>query len=183
MGSNLTARESLLHVLRGARRRAVGVVIEVLALSVCRIKVAIGAQALVHAAPEQLIDRLIDRLADDVPAGHLQPAHHAHQRQIRPQGKARAMTLAPHGLDMKRITSQEVAREHVLDHGRDDLGTEGRGIDLAHALDAARRPQLEKDEIAAAVARRRVSDHEYFHVLEFHKLFRPCELAGLIPPR
>src|SRR5579862_3653865 len=62
-------------------------------------------------------------------------------------------------------------REHVLNHGGDDFRAEGRGVDLADALDAAGGPELQEHKVAAAVAGRRIADDEYFYVLEFHGLF------------
>jgi hypothetical protein len=45
---------------------------------------------------------------------------------VGPQREAGAVGLAPDRLDLERIASRETAREHVLDHRRDDRGAEGR---------------------------------------------------------
>ena len=79
-GIELEAGEALLHVFRGALGRALRIVVELLALAVGGIKIGVAAQPLVHLAAQQIVDRLLDRLADDVPARHFQSADHAHER-------------------------------------------------------------------------------------------------------
>jgi len=127
----------------------------------------------VNLAPEQLIDGLVDRLADDVPAGHLQAAHHAHEREIRPQAEAGSMALAPHRLDTERIAAGEAAGEQILDHRGDDLRAEGRRVDLPDAFDPAGGLQLQEHEVPAPVARGRVAHDEYLYMVEFHGSVHP----------
>src|ERR1019366_10511621 len=154
--------KALLHVLRRALRGSVRIVIELIALAVGRVKISVAAQALVHLAAQEVVDRLLDRLPDDAPARHLQTADHAHERQVGAQAEARAIRLAPHRLDTEGIATCEPSREQILDHRGDDLRPEGRGIDLANPLDTAGGPELQEDEVAAAVGGRRITHDEYF---------------------
>src|SRR5260370_23946846 len=117
---------------------------------------------------ENVVDRLLDRLTNDVPARHFQSADDAHQREVRAQGEAGAITFTPQRFDLKRIAPDEASRKQVLDHLADDLRTEGGGIHFADPLDTAGGLQFEEHEIAAAETRRRVAHDEYFDTVEFH---------------
>mgnify|MGYP000393752402 CR=1 FL=1 len=52
--------------------------------------------------------RLAQRLADDVPAGHLQGTQHAHEREVRVLGKAGRINPAPHLFDVVGILAAQV---------------------------------------------------------------------------
>ena len=82
-------------------------------------------------AAEQLVDRLVQLLADDVPAGHLDAAEHGDQRRVRALGVAARVDDPPQPLDLERIGAHDVACAHVLDHARDHLGMERDAVDLA----------------------------------------------------
>src|SRR6201999_4604590 len=142
-----------------------------------RIQVGVGAQPLVHLAAEQVVHRLADRLADDVPAGHLQPAHHAHETQVRTQREPGAVALAPEALDLERVATGEAAGEQILDHARDDLRPERGGVHLAEALYAAARAQLEEYEVATAEGGRWIGNDEYLDAVELHSNFLIQDLA------
>ena len=146
--------EPLLDVPRRAFRGEIDVVVVVLALVVPRVEVGVGPQPLVHQAAHQLVDRLAGRLADDVPAGHLEPAEHAHHGEVGALGEAAGIALAPEPLDMVRVVPLQVALEHVVDDRHHGLGMEGRGIDLAHAFDPAIGLQGDEDPVHAADVRR-----------------------------
>ena len=107
-----------------------------------RIKISVGAQPLVHLAAQQLIDGLVERLAHDVPAGHLEPAEHAHQGDVGPQRITTAVDIAPQGLDPEGIGAEHMMLENILDHRDNDLRCERRRIDLANAFHAAVGDQL-----------------------------------------
>ena len=145
------------------RRIGVGV-----ALAGARVEVGVGAQPLMHAAAEQGMDGFAERLAVDIPQRHLDPGQHPHQRDIRPHRVAAAIHVAPQRLDVERIAALDMLLEHVLDHLHHNGGGEAGGIDLADALDAVVGDQLEEDEIAAAIERRRVADDEGLEALDFH---------------
>jgi hypothetical protein len=142
--------------------------IELIALAVGGVQIAVGSQPLVNLAAQQFVHRLLDCLADDVPARHLQAADHAHQGQVGPQREPRAIAFAPDRFDLEGILGQETPRKHILDHRGNHAGPEGRGVHLAHSLDAAGGLELQKHEIAAAETRRRIAHHEYFHAVQFH---------------
>ena len=81
-GIELAARKTLLDILRRAFGRCVRIVVELIALAVGRVEIGVAAQALVHLAAQEVVDRLFEGLADDVPTRHLQTADHAHERQV-----------------------------------------------------------------------------------------------------
>ncbi len=168
-GVELQRGEALLDVVQGALHRRVDVVVDRRILIGTGIDVGVGAQPLVHAPAEQRVHGLAHRLADDVPAGHLQARQHAHERHVRAQRVAAPVDRVPEPLDVVRVRAVEVHREHVVDHGAHDLGPEGRRVDLAEALDAAGRAQPQEDEVAATEVRRRIADDPDVEVLQHER--------------
>jgi hypothetical protein len=164
----LHGREPARGVLRGARRPELGVDVDVRRVAVLGVEVAVGTKTLVHAAAEQVVDRLPDGLADDVPARHLDATEHADERDIRPCRIAPAVDVAPECLDSEGVRADDVARADVLDHRRHRLRPERRGVDLPHALDAVIGDELQEDEVAAAEVRRRVPDDERLDARDNH---------------
>ena len=71
------------HVLGRSLRRDVGVEVHVRRITGLGVEVGVAAEALVHEPTEQLVDGLLDGLADDVPARHLDPAQDADERDDR----------------------------------------------------------------------------------------------------
>ncbi len=117
---------------------------------------------------EELIDRLVDRFADDVPARHLDAAEDADQRDVGPAGVSLPVDVAPEPLDVERIGADHVACADVLDHSRDDMRPEGCRVDLADPLDPVVGDELEEDEVAAAEVGRRVGDDERLEPGDLH---------------
>ena len=154
-------------------RGQVWVAVDALVLARLRVEIGVAAQALAEPAAEQLVDRLVQRLADDVPAGHLDPAQDPDQRQVRPQAVAAAVDRAPQPLDLEGVGPDHVAFADVLDHARQGVRAEGGGVDLADALDAALRRQLDEDEVAAAEVRRRIADDEGLDLGDLHGALAP----------
>src|SRR5262245_61544352 len=120
------------------------------------------------APAEQFIDGLAGRLALDVPKRDLDAREHTHQRGVGPQGVARAIGLAPQGLEVEWVHAFDVAHEDIFDHGRQRLRPESIAIDFADAADIVVGRQLDEDEIASAPARRRIADDEYLEIPDFH---------------
>ena len=131
-----------------------------------------------HAPAEQVVDRLADRLADDVPAGHLDAAQDADERDVRPHRVAAAVDVAPQRLDPIGVRTDDVARAHVFDHRRHGVGAERRGVDLADTLDAVVGDEFQEDEVAAAEVGRRVPDDERLDRCDLHRLGRPDAEGG-----
>jgi len=121
-----------------------------------------------HLAAQQVIDRLSRGLAGDVPAGHLDAGEDAAERHVRALAVAPAVDAPPQPLDAEGIGADDMALHHIGDHARDEMRSEGRGIDLAHPLDAVIGDELQEDEIAPAEARRRIADDEGPEVLDLH---------------
>ena len=153
---------------RRMRRRIDGAIRIGVRAGLVRIEIGVAAQPLVDLAAEEVVDGLHDRLADDVPQRHLDPAEDAHQRGVGTGGVAAAVDVAPQGLDAERIGVEHVPLEHVADHRHDRLGREARRIDLADALDSAGRPELQKDKIASAESGWRVAHHEGLQIGDLH---------------
>ncbi|MNE44213.1 hypothetical protein D3C80_1384310 [compost metagenome] len=121
-----------------------------------------------HLAAQQLIHRLVRRLADDVPAGHLQAADHPHHGQVRALGETAGIGLAEKALDVVRVLVQQVTLEHVFNDWQHGLGAEGRGVDLANAFDAAGGAQFDEQPVHAADMRWRYGDDMGFKGDDFH---------------
>ena len=102
-----------------------------------RIEVGVGSQPLIHQPAKKRVNRTVERLADDVPAGHFQPADHALDRRVGAVAEAGPVGLPPEMLDPVRRLALEIALEHVLGHPADNLRGKARGIDFADAGDAA----------------------------------------------
>ena len=170
----LERREAQRGVLGGALRGQVGIGVDVGRVAGLRVEVAVGAQPLAHAPAEQLVDRLADRLAGEIPHRHLDAREHAHERGIRAHRIAGRVDVAPGGLDVERLAPDDVAGDDVLDHARHELRRDGRDVDLAEALEAAVALELQEDEVAAAIARGRVADDERADARDLHGAAGRC---------
>ena len=71
-------------------------------------------------------------------------------------------------LDPVRVGAVKLAPVHILAHPGDGLRPEGRRLALPNAGDAVIRGQLHEDEIASALARRRIADNEDLATCKFH---------------
>ena len=125
----IAARQILLRPLGGQVR----VMVDVGPIAGPRIDVGVGAQALVHLAAQELVDRLARRLADDVPAGHLQRAEHAHKGQVGMLGEAAGIDAPPHRFDVMRVMTDRIPSEHILDHLGDQMRRERDAVGFADA--------------------------------------------------
>ena len=176
-GVELDGGETLAHVLRGPLGRAFRIGVKVVALVRRGVEVGVGTKSLPHPPSEQCVYGLADFLAEDVPAGHLQPAQHRSQRDVGPQRVATAVH-APHEiLDPARVTPGQVALRSVLDHFLDDVGAEGGAVDFAEALDSRIGHEFHEEKVAPAKAGRRVPDHEGLDVADLH-LLSPSSLSS-----
>ncbi len=165
--------ESLRHVDGGTFCRLYRVVIEGFVFVLVRIQIGVRTQPRVDQATEQLVDRLLQRLAGDVPAGHLERTEDTHQRHVRAQREAGAIRLAPQGFGLHRILAGEHTLEQVLGHRGDHMRAEGRGISLANAFDAAGGTDLDEHKVLAAKRWWRIADHKGLDRFEFHRVLSP----------
>ena len=136
------------------------------------VDVGIAAQALMNAPAQKVRNRLILGLAENIPAGHFQAREHAHDAHVRALGEARAIGLAEQQLDLLWISAFELALEHVTRHGAAYFRTKGGVVDFTDTGDAAGRRHPDENEIAPAVAGRRVADDKGFKRLKAHMLLR-----------
>ncbi len=161
-------------VYKGIIRRQVGVIIDTaraldrIGVAVLGIDVGVAAHGLAALAAQKVVDRLPRRLADDIPAGDLQPRQHRHQRGVGPKRVARAIGHPPQMLDAVRIDPLEMPPEHIAHHIRHHMGPERRRIDLADPGDAVIGGEFHEDEIPPAPARRRVADDEDLAIAQLH---------------
>ncbi len=119
-------------------------------------------------AAEQIGDRSSRSLADDVPAGDFETGDDPDHGRIRSLGKAARIGRAPEALDLVRIVTLEIAGKDVFDEDGDARGVEGGRIDLADALDAAGRFQLDEDPVHSADMRRGRCDNVCLERSDFH---------------
>ena len=168
-GVELHRGEALFHRPRRGLRRHVGIDPELRRI-LARLGVEIGVapDPLVHLAAQERPDRPVARLAQDIPAGDLQPSEGAHHRRIGPLGETRGIDPAEHQLQVLRVLPRHVALEDVLDHRPHRLGADGRGIAFAITHDPVVGRQLRKDPVAPAPARGRRRHDEDFQILELH---------------
>ena len=135
-----------------------------------RVEIGVGPQPLIHQPAKKRVDRPVERLADNIPAGHLKAADNSLYRCVGAVGEPRTVRLAPEMLDPVGRPALQIAGEHVLGHPADDFRRETCGIDLADAGDAAGGGQPHKDEIAPAMARWRCSGDKGFQRVQPHVL-------------
>src|SRR5581483_131427 len=165
----LQRREALRDIFRGPLCRQIRILIDVRAIIGPGVNVGIGAQPLMYAAAEELVDRLARGLANDVPAGHLQRAEYAHEREVRMLRVTGGVDAPPDSLDVVRIFAFQVATEHVLDQPRDLMRIEGDTVRLTDAGYTVGGRQLGEYEVTPAVVRRRITDDEGTDRLQLHE--------------
>ena len=88
-----------------------------------RIKIAVGADPLIHESAQKRIHRPIVRLAQDIPAGDLKPGERTHHRKIRPLRETRGISPTEHQFNVLWILARHMTREHILNHGAHRLRT------------------------------------------------------------
>jgi hypothetical protein len=153
----------------GRQRR---VVIDLAALIRARVDVGIGAQLLVYLSAEQFVDRLAGRLADDVPAGHLERAEHAHHGQIRMLSEAAAIHAPRQRLDVVGFVALQVAAKHVFKQFGHEIGMKRHAIGFPDPEYIVVGRQFDEHEPPAAEMRRRIADHKSPDVLQPHASLR-----------
>ncbi len=122
----------------------------------------------VHQPAEQRPDRAVAGLAEDVPAGDLEPREGAHDGQVGALGEARGIGAAEHQLDVFGVLAGHVAGEDVRDHRPHRLGADRGGIAFAPAGDAVVGGELDEDPVAPAPARGRRGGDDDVEIGEFH---------------
>ncbi len=147
------------------------------------IEIGIRSQFLVHLAAEQVVDRLVERLAHDVPAGHFDTAQHPHEAQIRVLRVAARIDDAPQLLDLERIRADDVALDHVLDQACHQLRVKRHAVSLAKALNVIVRRQLQEYPVPAAVVWRRITHYVGSDVFDFHQAFSLIFHNMILPVR
>ena len=175
--------ETLLQVMKGSFRSQIGIAESigyrqdvlfpggVGCVVAARIDVGIGAEPFVYLAPEEIVDRLVEGLADDVPAGHFDAAEHAHRAQVRMLGVAAGVDDAPETLDLERFPSDDIAFHHVLDQLCDLVWMKRDSVDFSKAFNLIVCGQLQEDEIGSSVVGWRIS---YDVGLEIGNLHDSC---------
>ena len=160
---------ALLHQLHGDLARHLRVGLEA---ALRDGHVGVGAQPVVVSAAQEIVDGLVGRLADDVPAGDLDGAQGGRGVEAGvAEVVARAVHALPDLLDAERVLPDDELAAHLLQqgylrlhllHGEVPAGA-GEGVAgdaLAQAHDALVRDQLHEEQVAtAAVGRLVLNDH------------------------
>ncbi len=172
----LERREALRQIFGGTLGRQIGVLIDIGAIARPRIDVRVRAQPLVDLTTEQLVDRLVCGLADDVPASHLERAQHGTERQVGVLRVARGVHAPPHGLDVVRIASDEVPLKGILEHPSDQIRSERHTVGLTDTVHVIVGSELHEHEVSSAKVWGRIADDEGFDAFEFHAsiIASPC---------
>ena len=147
------------------------------------IEIGVRAQPLVDPSAEELVRGFADRFAHDVPAGHLDAAEDADERDVGSSRVAAHLHGSEERLDPERVAACDVSIEDILDRPHDDAGMHGRRVDLAHALDPVRSGQRQEDEVAPAVRGRRVADDERAKLGDLHAVSAPVVTDGPTRPK
>ena len=165
----LERSESLRDVGRGAFRREVGIRVHIDRVVGLGIEIGVGAKLLVHAPAQEFEHGPADRLADDVPAGHLDPAHDALQREVGAPRVAARRDPAGERFDCERIRAFDVAVEDVGDHRLERPGVECRRVHLADARDPVVGGEREEYEVTPPERRWRVPDDKGAELRDPHE--------------
>jgi hypothetical protein len=133
-----------------------------------RIEIGVGAQPVVASASQEIIDRLIQRFARDVPASHLQGADHPHHGQVGVLGVPAGVERAPEHLGVQGIGADDETLPQILDQTYHRFGQKGHGIGLADALDALVGVEFDEHPVPPASMRRRIAHDERFEFSDLH---------------
>lgn len=168
-GVKFNGGKALLRILGRPFRRKFGVMIDIGLVIGFGVNVGVGAQLFMHLAAQQLIDRLVQFLAHNVPTGHFNPTKNAQDGSVGALGVAAAVDVAPELLDLERVVTDHLAGAEVLNHLGDDMGMKRHRIDFAVADNITIGDQLEKDPVPASKVGRRIADDKGFDIDDFHK--------------
>ena len=132
--------------------------------------VRVGAQFLVAASSEQVVDRLVGGFADDVPKRHLDGRQRRRAVQARvPVVVVRGVRALPDGFDLERAVADHEAAGQVVQQR--DLGGEiGRmpGGSFTEAGDTFVGEELDEQPLPAAAERRDVVEKDRLDSGDFH---------------
>ncbi len=161
-------------ILQRPFRRGVGVVVNLLVRDgVGRgIQIGIAAQPFMYLSAEQFIDRLVQRLADDIPERHFDAAEDTHHHGIGTLREAGRIDKAEVPFDLARFGARKMPREHVVDHRGQRLGVKRHPVDFSIADDAAGSRDLDENPVRPTPVDGCVPDHEGLDVLDLHALVR-----------
>ncbi|MCA8965298.1 MAG: tetratricopeptide repeat protein [Planctomycetes bacterium] len=132
--------------------------------------VGVGAQLFMKATTEQVVDRLVHRLADEIPTGHLDGADRRCQHQAGvAMVMARRKDPLPEQLDIKRIGADHILFAEVFEKAdlRRQLGAAARGP-FTQADDPFVGDEFEKEPIAATAVGFDVVEDDRFKVDDLH---------------
>ena len=137
------------------------------------------------AAAEQVVDGLAERLAHDVPAGHLdgaQAPHHGVVGMLVMVVRLVALAVvhgAPQPLDLERIAADDIGLAHVLEQLRHCQRVERRLVDLPDPFDAVVRHELDEDPGPPATVRPRRADHVRLDLDDFQRALPPSKVVRI----
>ena len=133
-----------------------------------RIQVRVATQPIVNLTAEQFINRFARIFAADIPHRHFETAHNTCGAEIGAMRKTRAICSSPHFLDMKRISTKNIASENIFGDFANDLWRICRRINFADTSHARISGQFYENEVATTRARWRVANHKCLKFFDLH---------------
>ena len=133
---------------------------------IAAVRMGVEQDVVAYLAAEQVVDRLAQHLAADVPKRDVDTADHVRRGAARAGVGERAECLVPQPFDVRRVLADEKLVE-LTDDARDSaVGDPGRRGDLAPAGDALVGADLDEEVFAPESAHRL---HQPWHQLgDFH---------------
>ena len=176
----LQRREAFLNVRQGACCGRVWVRMRGASRFVARRwpEVGVGTELVVIAPAKQVVDGLIEGLADDVPTRHFESAQDAGESVVRVLVVIvgfiafAVVDISPEALYLEGIGADGVGCAHVLDHLGDRERMERRLVDLADANDAVVRLDLGENPMASAPMGTRCTHHQRRYRCDLHSFSR-----------
>ena len=132
------------------------------------VQVRVGADALVHHAAKQVVNRLPRLLADDIPAGDLKAADQAHCGQIRVHLAVLSVNLAEHLLNGKGALADDVILRHIHHHPPQRTRIVGVPDHLAPAAHIGIRDELQQKPVNPSLCVIAHFNRVKFYIYYFH---------------
>jgi len=138
-------------------------------MAVLRVKVGVGANAVVHPSADQGMHGPVAIFAENIPTGDFKPRERAHHGQIWALRKPGGIGAAEHQLDILGVLTLHMTAKDIRDHGSHRFRPDRGCIDLSPAGDAGVGGEFYQDPIPPTPTGRRWAGDDHVEVLQFHK--------------
>lgn len=146
----------------------IGVVFRVALVSrVFRVQVGIGSKAIVKLSADEVVDRLIQRLTQNIPHSDFHAAENPHHGNIRSLCEAGGIDAPKERFHVKRAFPGDIALERIFHHLTGNISGYRYAVTFTDALDAVIGGESDDDPECAADAGRWYRGPR-FNLLEFH---------------